>query len=394
MAPSSPQHTFDFQRYECRFRRSRCTARYQICSTVGVGSTFAVTIPVVEVPPPTPPAVVGGMASDPRAAANTGKNTNHYCSESGRRLGLAAEQSDVSLSALVEWTKKEEAEHAMGHNDQEEEEVHADNEERRRQNIEGRGVGSGHAEGMEVRCGREEATDGRLGDGDSESRLLAALEEGRRGGRSNESCPEVSGRAARETEERAEVANAWGRAKGRESADTDEVREGTSAAASNVEAARPSCESLAATTAAVAQSASEIRPPGRTVTDQAVCDFTIKNKNNDNPIAIEQAATDGGGVRDVGGGGDSGGESPFRLKILLAEDSLPNQKLMCRILQRAGHTVEAVSDDDDFLRALLGAAFSIWYFLDWCLGLKDDLVKTTSPCALRKKNTLARGGCL
>lgn len=35
-------------------------------------------------------------------------------------------------------------------------------------------------------------------------------------------------------------------------------------------------------------------------------------------------------------------EQTFRLKILLAEDSIPNQKLMCRILQRAGHTVEAV----------------------------------------------------
>lgn len=35
-------------------------------------------------------------------------------------------------------------------------------------------------------------------------------------------------------------------------------------------------------------------------------------------------------------------EQVFRLKILLAEDSIPNQKLMCRILQRAGHTVEAV----------------------------------------------------
>lgn len=34
---------------------------------------------------------------------------------------------------------------------------------------------------------------------------------------------------------------------------------------------------------------------------------------------------------------------PFCLRILLAEDSIPNQKLMSRILERAGHTVEAVS---------------------------------------------------
>lgn len=48
----------------------------------------------------------------------------------------------------------------------------------------------------------------------------------------------------------------------------------------------------------------------------------------------------------VGNGVGNGGEEeeePFRLHILLAEDSIPNQKLMVRILQRAGHTVEAVS---------------------------------------------------
>lgn len=48
-----------------------------------------------------------------------------------------------------------------------------------------------------------------------------------------------------------------------------------------------------------------------------------------------------GRSREADGGG--GSEEPLRLKILLAEDSLPNQKLMCRILQRAGHNVEAVS---------------------------------------------------
>ena len=45
-----------------------------------------------------------------------------------------------------------------------------------------------------------------------------------------------------------------------------------------------------------------------------------------------------------GAGVDAAGEAPLKVKILLAEDSLPNQKLMCRILERAGHSVEAVSE--------------------------------------------------
>lgn len=38
-----------------------------------------------------------------------------------------------------------------------------------------------------------------------------------------------------------------------------------------------------------------------------------------------------------------GNGAPFRFHILLAEDSIPNQKLMRRILEREGHTVQAVS---------------------------------------------------
>lgn len=57
---------------------------------------------------------------------------------------------------------------------------------------------------------------------------------------------------------------------------------------------------------------------------------------------IDNGGGDGGG-NGVGNGGEEEEEEPFRLHILLAEDSIPNQKLMVRILQRAGHTVEAVS---------------------------------------------------
>lgn len=61
----------------------------------------------------------------------------------------------------------------------------------------------------------------------------------------------------------------------------------------------------------------------------------------------------GGAVGCGFGKGDGGAtgedEKPFCLRILLAEDSIPNQKLMSRILERAGHTVEAVRSCGCFL---------------------------------------------
>eukprot|EP00752_Nemacystus_decipiens_P009759 g8716.t1 len=76
----------------------------------------------------------------------------------------------------------------------------------------------------------------------------------------------------------------------------------------------------------------------------------------------ERAAGEVPGERSTGAGSDgagAAGEAPLKVKILLAEDSLPNQKLMCRILERAGHSVEAVGDGRAALDRIVSGDFDL-----------------------------------
>lgn len=336
----------DLQRYECRHPCLRCSSPEQVCSTVGVGSTFAVTIPVVEIPSTTPPAVaVATTPATTTAAVLSGQSTDPYCSQPRAQTEMKSERSDVSLSALVEWTRQEDKGKEVG--DKEEEDGdRAGAEDGPSETMEGRGTEAEKREGIGGRCtvrNEGERAGDTFGTSDVEERILVALEEGRRGGMEQEFDPECWPCATREAERTAEWESGRGKAKESEQERDKRREEETAVMATDIEAVCPSWEFPDTAATAVAVSASE--PPGRDVAGQHVCGYDLTNKSTDNPDATEEMDKSGGNVR-VGVGGGGGGGKPFKLKILLAEDSLPNQKLMCRILQRAGHTVEAVSGDD------------------------------------------------
>eukprot|EP00903_Cladosiphon_okamuranus_P009452 g9011.t1 len=48
-----------------------------------------------------------------------------------------------------------------------------------------------------------------------------------------------------------------------------------------------------------------------------------------------------------------------KVRVLLAEDSMPNQKLMCRILERAGHSVETVGDGQAAVDRIVSGDFDL-----------------------------------
>ncbi|CAM9225910.1 unnamed protein product, partial [Scytosiphon promiscuus] len=238
----------------------------KVCSTVGVGSTFAVTIPVVEIPCPTPPAVAVALTPATTPAAISGQNTEPCGPQHRARPGMTSERSDISLSALVEWTKHEDSEEysedTEGDKDEEEDEGRGGAENGRRRNNEQPGAGVEGGRGMGVQCGasggREEADCDKVGDGDFEARVLVALEEGRRGKGEHISRSEFWRRPSKETEEGEGRENARGRTEERE-LKAEERREGTAVMTPDFETVCPTGDAPAAAATVAAVSTSEVR---------------------------------------------------------------------------------------------------------------------------------------
>jgi two-component system sensor histidine kinase/response regulator len=72
------------------------------------------------------------------------------------------------------------------------------------------------------------------------------------------------------------------------------------------------------------------------------------------------------------------GEAPLqRLRILLAEDNVVNQRLAVRVLERMGHSVDVVEDGSGAVRAVANDHFDL-VFMDVQMPVMDGFEATTT----------------
>lgn len=324
---------------------------------MGVGSTFAVTVPVVKVPVPdattpvaaaaatavqattTPVAVVGQQDSPDGRALPSPLGQDAAAARPRSRCG-ATEMSELSPSALAKGSE------LAGDDD--------GGERGKGQEDEG-GDGGQRESGAQKGTGRESV---------GELSMLKELEEGRR--ESERGCTSGSEEPPGATAAKAREDPVQGVGKTGGVGAVGSVAVATAPAPGNT---GPATEVTAAVAAAPMAGATQLprrNEPGRSGRTLSNIFDNHSSSSNNNTCIDNYGGGGAAGDRvlpDVEGGnkpntvaGGAGaaavGEAPLKVKILLAEDSLPNQKLMCRILERAGHSVEAVRE---FVRAVANA---------------------------------------